>query len=158
MVRMAIGNTRAETNPGFSDYIENSGNCSITLSPCVCVRVWSIRSLHGLWEIKDSQIWVLLQFMHSVHTLSRLTVVQWRYLCEVVTHPGSVMVASVLSSWPEGSLCLQSTKTHWPDYVREDFLLWFRKGSSGPARFTLCFMCEGHLWSSGNVGICWLPD
>lgn len=87
---MAKGNTRAERKPSFSDYIGNSSNCSTTICVCVCVVH---EQSHELGEIKDS-----VTAVYALRTHSRLAVVQWRYLCEVVTHPVAVMVASVLSA------------------------------------------------------------
>ena len=97
----------------------------------------------------------------------------WRYLSEVVTHPNAVIVSSVLSAWPEGSFCLQSTETQRhtfepvtrlcqeasfvfdfrkvpPGLLRSWCTLW-RRGTGGQVG-----MCHGHLLATGLDKPWWL--
>lgn len=97
---------------------------------------------------------MLLQLMRS---LSRLALVQWGYLCEVVAHPDAVMVASVLSAWPEGSLCLQSAETYFEPVTppcQEALCFDFRKVPPVLHSSPRALMSEDHRWSSGDVSWC----
>lgn len=79
--------------------------------------------------------------VYAFDTHSHQTVVQWKYLCEVVTHPDCSL--SLTWGFP---LFAEHSDTIWvsDSSLSGGFLFWFQGCSSSP-------VSEEHLGSSGSI-------
>lgn len=79
--------------------------------------------------------------VYAFYTHSHQTVVQWKYLCEVVTHPDCSL--SLTWGFP---LFAEHSDTIWvsDSSLSGGFLFWFQGCSSSP-------VSEEHLGSSGSI-------